>query len=62
MENMKNTDLGRKDERLFVYLKVKEPSENDRLYYCIYFYVINRVESSPTQVTSYIIKFIRKII
>ena len=35
MENMKNTDLGRKDERLFVYLKVKEPSENDRLYYDI---------------------------
>ena len=32
---MKNTDLGRKDERLFVYLKVKEPSENDRLYYDI---------------------------
>ena len=32
---MKNTNLERKDERLYVYLKVKQPSENDRLYYNI---------------------------
>ena len=35
MENMKNDDLGKKDERISVYLKVKQPSENDRLYYDI---------------------------
>ena len=32
---MKNDDLGKKDERISVYLKVKQPSENDRLYYDI---------------------------
>ena len=35
MENMKNEELGKKDERISVFLKVKEPSENDRLYYDI---------------------------
>ena len=32
---MKNEELGKKDERISVFLKVKEPSENDRLYYDI---------------------------
>ena len=35
MEITKNNDLGRKDDRLLVYLKVKQPLENDRLYYNI---------------------------
>ena len=34
MENI-ISNIGRKDERLSVYLKVKQPSENDRLYYNI---------------------------
>ena len=35
MDITKDIDLGRKEARIFVYLKVKQPSENDRLYYNI---------------------------
>ena len=35
MENIKDIDSEKKDGRLSVYLKVKQPSENDRLYYNI---------------------------
>ena len=35
MENNKNSNLPKKDGRLFVYLKVKKPLEKDKIYYNI---------------------------
>ena len=35
MDKLKNDNLGKKEERLIVYLKVKQPSEKDKLYYNI---------------------------
>ena len=35
MENMKQNDSGKKNERLLVYLKVRQPTEKDKLYYDI---------------------------
>ena len=35
MENIQNADVGKKDERILVYLKVKKPLEKDKLYYNI---------------------------
>ena len=35
MENNKNSNLPKKDGRIFVYLKVKKPLEKDKMYYNI---------------------------
>ena len=35
MDKLKENDLGKKGERLIVYLKVKQPNEKDKLYYNI---------------------------